>query len=206
MEVLVQRLIVIAFACGVGGALALYGLRRHHEQVDARAAREIAMKARDEFVRLVYARLTASAVLNSAIERKAPRDELVQKKRDHDLAFAQWNIGMPALLLGLRRTASAPDYARFEGLVESQLRRPFYLVTSCLTDAYDASIGVQPKRGLECDIEGLLQVARECSDAMTASLPGEAEVRGQEAVVDVPRRCDVSKLRVAGLQASPSAT
>jgi hypothetical protein len=164
-----------------------------------RAAQEIGLWASREFTRIVYARLVSSSLLHAALDRNAPRDEIVQKKRELDAAFSEWNVRLPAILLGMRRISRDVRFSEFRSLLDTQLTRPFTLVSNCLADAYDARLGIKPKKDLECDLQELLVVARTCSDALTEGLPSEPASSSARAgwPAEVKSRCDVSKLRVA---------
>ena len=146
-------LLTISFGFLLTGLLGSYLNNRYQEDAKEREqlAQErkqkydLSLKSIEDFTNLVYARRTKAAMLQSSLKRMAPKDELIQRKRDYDLAYSEWNTKLQTTLFGIRRLSGSATYSHFENLVETQLRRPFSLLDSCLTDAYDTRAGIRSK-------------------------------------------------------------
>ncbi len=212
-ELLKHPLLTISFGFLLTGLLGSYLNNRYQEDAKEREqlAQErkqkydLSLKSIEDFTNLVYARRTKAAMLQSSLKRMAPKDELIQRKRDYDLAYSEWNTKLQTTLFGIRRLSGSATYSHFENLVETQLRRPFSLLDSCLTDAYDTRAGIRSKNQFKCDTDALLQVTLDCSYAISDELykfavidhqapTADKQERIQAASKEIDRRCQVSNI------------
>jgi hypothetical protein len=169
---------------------------------------ELSLKFIEDFTNLIYARRTKAAMLQSSLKRKETKEQLIKRKQDYDAAFSEWNSKLQTTLFGIRRITESSTYSYFESLVETELRRPFALLDTCLTDIYDFSIKIKAKRQYrKCDIDSLLKVALDCSYAMSDELykfviidrqkpTSDRQGRIRTASLEISRRCDVSNIVV----------
>jgi hypothetical protein len=215
LDVLKHPLVTISFGFVLTGMLGAYLNNRYQEDEKEREQfaqerkqhYELSLKSVEDFTNLVYARRTKAAMLQSSLKRIAPKDELMQRKRDYDIAYSEWNAKLQTTLFGIRRLSGSATYSNFENLVETQLRRPFSLLDACLTDAYDTRAGMRIKNQFKCDTDTLLQIALDCSYAVSDELYKFVAVdhqmpnvnkkdRIQVASTEIGRRCDLSNISV----------
>ena len=110
-ELLKHPLLTISFGFLLTGLLGSYLNNRYQEDAKEREqlAQErkqkydLSLKSIEDFTNLVYARRTKAAMLQSSLKRMAPKDELIQRKRDYDLAYSEWNTKLQTTLFGIRR-------------------------------------------------------------------------------------------------------
>lgn len=213
-EVLRHPLLVTFFAflmTVLAGAALLHrydqgAAQRERRTVEQQQRDALAFRTMETFSEIVFARLTSAAMLQSALQRNADKDELVQHRRAHDAAFADSNKRLPHVLLSTQRLLPPDAHLEFDSLVKTQLRRPLQLLSYCIIDGYDARVGIKPKKHLDCDIDTLLTVSRDCSESMTAALVNEFALglpatpnqpaQIALAAAEVRKRCDVSTTRV----------
>jgi hypothetical protein len=138
-------------------------------------------------------------MLASSMRRKASLDELRERKRLYDDAYAVWNTNHQANLFLVREVLQASDYSDFESDVENRLvGEIFRPLDSCLTRAYDARMAEQDPNPIlqACSVSDLIQQALDCGYALTnelyklSSADGDA-LRGQQqgAESEVSERC-----------------
>jgi hypothetical protein len=213
-EALKPQLVTMTFGFILTGILGSYFSNRFQNEIRERERvtterkqdYDLSLKSIEEFNNLLYARRTRAGMLYTALKRNAAKDELAQRKREYDTAFAEWNSRLQTTLFSIRRVTGSDAYSYFESLVETDLRGPFSLIDTCLTDAYDASIGVKSKREYKCDTGRLLKAALDCSYAMSDELfkfvvigrteTSDGESRTPEASLEISVRCDVSTISV----------
>lgn len=203
---------VVAIVLGAVVATALLFLYHRHVQERERVAQarqlknELTVRTLETFSDLVFARLTTASMLQAALQRKAAAEELAQLKRAHDAAYADAATRMPRVLVGAQRLLDPDSHAELEGLVQAH-RRPLELLSRCVTDAYDARVGGERAPQMNCDVQTLLNVSRDCSEALTSALgkefalglplaPNQA-ARVSVAATEVRRRCDIAATGVA---------
>ncbi|MBT9598948.1 MAG: hypothetical protein IV094_23420 [Vitreoscilla sp.] len=181
-------------------AEALLEAQRVQKQLDEEKqlarAREDALGS---YSRLIYERRVRAELLASSLNRHArgptseSKQELVERKRAYDEAYANWNANTLANLLLVRQIVSPANYSTFEGLVEFRLSRTFATLDACLTSAYDMAIRARdPRPTLKaCEAPQLIQRSLDCGYAiidelfkMSSSL---ARVNASTTVVD--REC-----------------
>jgi hypothetical protein len=201
-------LVVLVAVAGAALLLLFHRQAQERERLaqERQLKNELTVRTLETFSDLVFARLTTTTMLQAALQRKAPAEELAQLKRAHDAAYADAGTRMPRVLVGAQRLLDPESHAELEGLVQVH-RRPLELLSRCVTDAYDAQAGVKPARQFDCDVETLLNVSRDCSEALASALgkefalglplaPNQA-ARVAVAAAEVRRRCDVAATGVA---------
>jgi hypothetical protein len=171
--------------------------QRAQKQLDE--ARELALAreaALNSYSKLIYERRVRSELLASALKRHArgptpdSKQELVERKRAYDEAYAVWNANVLTNLLLVRKIVDPANYSTFEGLVEFRLSRTFATLDSCLTDAYDLAVRSRDPRPTlkSCDASKLIQRTLDCGYAITEELfkmsSAHASVTASTEIVD----------------------
>jgi hypothetical protein len=158
--------------------------------------------ALQEFATLIYHRLTRAQMLASSLRRSAPLEELKERKRLYDDAFVDWGSTLQANLFLIRSVMESEGYSDFERHVEFRLVPILREVDACLTRAFDERLRGHGTKAIlqDCDITNSLQLALDCSYAITdglfqlaapiepLSLP-EAERRRSSANREIKKKC-----------------
>jgi hypothetical protein len=112
---------------------------REREIAEAKIFSEASVKAVQDFSRAVYARHTRAMMLLSSLRRKAPPEELRERKKLYDEAFVDWGVNQQANLLEIRRLTKSIRFTSFENTVEKRFMPLLTNLDNCLTKAYDES-------------------------------------------------------------------
>ncbi|MBK1658184.1 hypothetical protein [Paracraurococcus ruber] len=123
---------------GVLANLVSRGLDQQARERDREAElRAYASRTITEVTELIFERLHRAELVGSSVIRRAPVEEIKERKRSYDEAYLRWNIRLAgnqqrlAALLGPDRL---PELRAFLDVGITQL---FRLADACLTDAYD---------------------------------------------------------------------
>jgi hypothetical protein len=129
----------------IGWVLTNWYNERQKQNDLARARYENGTAAAQEFAQIVYRRYTRATMLYSALLRNADLDEVRQRKRDYDEAYADWGANLQSNLFVIRKLTGKMEYSALESPVEHTLVPAFTAIDTCLTQAYDARVrGAQP--------------------------------------------------------------
>ena len=140
---------------------------------------EYRQAAVQELSTFIYERRSRSALLLSALRRHSQdpvpesMQEVIERKRQYDEAYFNWNGHHQANLLLVRQILNSTEYSKFEAFVELRLvREAFTPIDQCLTQAYDITIrGRDPNSVLaECNVSQLMQLSLDCGFAITDAL------------------------------------
>jgi hypothetical protein len=152
--------------------------RRAQQIRDAETIR-VRQSAVIELSRFIYNRRARAELLASGLRRHVsePSDEskkeIIERKRDYDIVYADWNTNSQAILLRVRATLSSPSYSFLEHVIERRLiGQAFAPLDGCLTRAYDLTVrGGDPRSGMqECKANDLIQRILDCGYTITNSL------------------------------------
>ncbi len=130
------------------------------------------------YSRLIYGRRVRSELLASSLNRHAKqpvvesKQELIERKRAYDDAYADWNANTRANLLLVRAIVDPKNYSNFENLVEFRLSKTFSSLDACLTKGYDIAIRAGDPRPIltACDAPKLIQRSLDCGYAVIDEL------------------------------------
>lgn len=126
---------------GVIGWLLTNWYNERQKQNDiARLRIESGTAAAQDIARIAYRRYTRASMLYSAFLRDAELDEIHQRKKDYDEAYAEWGANLQSNLFVIRKLTGKIDYNFRESKFENALVSAFTSVDACLTKAYDARI------------------------------------------------------------------
>jgi len=128
----------------IGWALTNWYNERQKQNDLSRARFENGTTAAQDFARIVYRRYTRATMLYSALLRDAEPDEIRQRKKDYDDAYADWGANLQSNLFVIRKLTGKFEYGALESPVENTLVPAFTYIDTCLTKAYDARLRGQP--------------------------------------------------------------
>lgn len=114
---------------------------RKLEQVKSK--RENGILAINEITGLMYSRYAASTLLASSIKRKAPIEELKERKRIYDEAYLKWNTNIQTTQLTVRGLTSDTVYSKIEAVIQYCLMPHYNNIDINLTEGYDARMNSQ---------------------------------------------------------------
>lgn len=142
----------------------------------------------------IYERRARAEMLASSFRRKAPLDEVKQRKQHYDEAYVKWNSNHLADVFLIRDVLQVDDYTYFESVLEFTLvDKILQPLDACLTSAYDAAIaGAEPIPILDkCQSRRLLQQALDCGYALADELYklSSAISSRTEATREIAQRC-----------------
>jgi hypothetical protein len=175
---------------------------RNAEQVQSREAiqaRQVGVIALSQFIyeRRVRAELLASSLKRNAVNLTTDaKEEMIERKRKYDEAYANWNTNAQANLFRVRATLQANTYTYFEDIFEKRLIGSYFNpLDACLTNAYDVAIkNGDPRPTLDaCNTRDLLQKVLDCGYAITNDLYGASSILSGDAASDVKIRDDVNE-------------
>jgi hypothetical protein len=166
--------VVVGFILtGIIGWLLTNWYNERQKQNDlARVRFESGTEAAQKIAQIVYRRYTRASMLYSSFLRSAELDELRQRKKEYDEAYADWGATLQSNLFTIRRLTGKIKYTSRESQFESALVQSFTSIDACLTKAYDARIkGQQPIPILRsCDMTAQLEQALNLSYDVTEEL------------------------------------
>jgi hypothetical protein len=87
-----------------------WNARQERALADHKAHYDMSTRAVQEFARTAYDRYTRAEMLQSSLLRHAPLDEVKQRKRAYDAAFAEWGASHQANLLAIRKITRSASY------------------------------------------------------------------------------------------------
>jgi hypothetical protein len=196
---LITPLAVVVIGLVINASFRTADDRRAREQQEAQltVTRQSAVFGLSRFI---YERRVRSELLNSALLRHglSPTDdskkEVIERKRDYDNAYVNWNINNQANLLLIRQILAAKSYSDFENVVESRLvGQTLAPLDACLTRAYDLAIRQNDPRPVlvGCQSKILIQRVLDCGYAITDELYRLSELSHQrdEADAVLAQRC-----------------
>jgi hypothetical protein len=156
----------------IGWALTTWYNERQKQNDLARARFENGTVAAQDFARTVYRRYTRATMLYSAFLRDAELEEIRQRKKDYDDAYADWGTNLQSNLFVIRKLTGKIEYSTLESPVENALVPAFTRIDSCLTSAYDARLHLQPAIPIlrACDMTGQLKRTLNLSYDVTEEL------------------------------------
>jgi hypothetical protein len=129
--------------------------------------------------RYIYERRVRSEMLLSGLKRHASspseesKKEVIDRKRQYDDAYVNWNTNHQSNLLMVRQILGASTYSDFEGLLEFRLvAQVFAPLDRCLTEAFDETMrNRDPRPKLSaCGATDLVQKSLDCGYAITDEL------------------------------------
>lgn len=132
-----------------------------------------------ELSKFIYERRVRAELLSSAMRRNATnpvdesRQEVIARKRDYDIAYANWNTNSQAILLRVRTILLSPTYSGSENVIETRLVGRFLApLDRCLTEAFDVTIRNGDPRPIlqKCKSTTLVQNVLDCGYAITNEL------------------------------------
>jgi hypothetical protein len=150
-----------------------WNARQERALADHKAHYDMSTRAVQEFARTAYDRYTRAEMLQSSLLRHAPLDEVKQRKRAYDAAFAEWGASHQANLLAIRKITRSASYTSLEHSVDMKLVPILREVDTCLTAAYHQRLaGHQTVRATlqRCGSVRKLQRSLDCSHAITGAL------------------------------------
>lgn len=124
----------------IGWALTNWYNDRQKQNDLTRARYESGTVAAQNFAQIVYRRYTRATMLCSAFRRNAELEEIKQRKKDYDEAYADWGASLQSNLFVIRKLTGKFEYNALESPVENKLVPAFTSIDTCLTKAYDASV------------------------------------------------------------------
>jgi hypothetical protein len=156
----------------IGWALTNWYNERQKQNDFARARFENGTTAAQDFARIVYRRYTRASMLYSAFLRDAELNEIRQRKKDYDDAYADWGSSLQSNLFVARKLTGKIEYSALESPVENALVPAFTAVDSCLTKAYDARLRGQAVAPIlsACNMTGRLKRTFDLSYDVTEEL------------------------------------
>ena len=172
----------------IGWALTNWYNERQKQNDLARARFENGTAAAQDFARVVYRRYTRATMLDSALLREAEPEEVRQRKKEYDEAYADWGASLQANLFVIRKLTGKFEYSALESPVENTLVPAFTSIDQCLTKAYDARLrGQSPTPILRaCKMKEQLKQTLDISYDVTEEL-FQAAVRDSTAA-DQPKK------------------
>jgi len=142
---------------------------------ERRNYRDTSITAIKDFSDVLYERHTWSAMLASSIDRRAPMEELKERKKQYDAAFVRWNSSYQSNLLTIRRVMRVSRFSSFEAYIDGGLSHMFRALDDCLTSSYDVRIvtnsaELSKDKMIQCGALKRLKPARDCSYEITGGL------------------------------------
>ena len=152
-------IVVVSFALSglLGTAFSQWLSKQAEETARIRTEADARKVAVQNFSRYVYERRARAEMLASSFRRKAPIDEVKERKRLYDDVYVRWNSNHQANLFLIRDVLRSEQYSLLESAVEFTLvGKIFGPLDACLTRAYDSRMsGGDPEAILDDAMPGV---------------------------------------------------
>lgn len=188
--------VVVAFALsGVLGTIFSSWIKKSYEETQHfRMESESRKSAVQNFSRFVYKRRARAEMLASSFRRRAPLEEIKERKKLYDEEYVQWNANHQSNLFLIREVLAEDKYSYFEHVVEFLLvGKIFSPLDKCLTDAYDAILLEEDAVAIldRCSARDLIQLSLDCGYVITDELfkLSGGYATQPEAALEISDRC-----------------
>lgn len=169
---------------GIGGLLTdklkASNLENQRKSDQIREKRENGLLAISKITELMYDRYTVSTLLASSLKRKAPLEELKERKKLYDESYLKWNKNLQITQLTVRGLTTDTAYSKIEAVIQHNLVPHYQAIDSRLTNGFDARLKNQSWTYDSLFIINELEKTRGCCYTISNYLWIKANLYGDE--------------------------